>query len=315
MKLSHSIFFIAASLSTLVLAPIASAFPNGSQSLVLKKVSSSGLIQKVSEGFSSQPELLPSTVTGAWDSTFMILLDEPTKYVYGTAFLVKKDVGRVSTVLYFLTNRHVIADYCEANKICPNAFLAQKANMVHQSDGLHLESLSGVFKDVEVVSLSKNPDLALLRVSVPADAKNLPEPLRISPTCEMKIGERLFTIGFSDPFYRTYPGSLPIADQKSIFKRWSKGIFTGYTKSDDRNDENTNHWIGTSVDGLEGGSGGPVLNENGQVVGAIKNLASLRSNQYRYDGNENADHLDWQSNAVECRYLSKFISDSIESKY
>ena len=266
------------------------------------------------EGFNAHSRELPSKVAKAWASTFLFISEDLSSYQMGTAFLVKKEVKADSTILYFLTSRHVITPFCKDQDVCFNANLAQNASLIHQNDGLHLQSLDGVVVDgVEVLALSKNPDLALLRAAVPTGKYNLPDSLKISDSCALQEGETLFSIGFADPACRTNSDRLPIADQNLILKRWSQGIFTGYVKSDDNNDENTNIWASTSVDMLSGGSGSPLLNEDGLVVGVIKNSASHATNQYRYDGNENPGHFDWQSNAVPCAYLSQFIHDGINA--
>ncbi|MGZ3805461.1 MAG: S1 family peptidase [Pseudobdellovibrionaceae bacterium] len=264
------------------------------------------------EGFYTSADPMPPAVSKAWSSVFFVLINEPTIYRMGTAFLVRKIVDSKVTDLYFLTNLHVIKQACPTSGLCQNASLAQDAHLIYQSDGLHLQSLDGVVLDqMSVVKVSVNPDLALLHVRASNNNNvQLPNSLPISPSCEMAVSGPLYTIGFSDPFDRRN-STIPIKNRDSIFKRWSHGIFTGYTKSDDNNNANTNLWSGTSVDALEGGSGGPLLDQSGKVVGVMKNSASTEANNYHYGGNEDPKGLDWQSNAVRCEYLEKFITDGI----
>jgi S1-C subfamily serine protease len=266
------------------------------------------ILAQAREGFESDTRSLPAPIAKAWKSTFLVFLNEPKIYRTGTAFLVKKEKLGNSTALYFLTNRHVFAGYCAKAGVCREAKLAGNANFIHQSDGLHLQTMEGpIFNNVEVLALSQNPDLALLRVMIWSNTPSIPEPLTISSTCNLSLGEPLFSMGFSDTFYRTYSKRVAIPDQNSIYKRWSIGLFTGYLNSDSNNDEKTNHWASSSVDTLSGGSGGPLLNEAGEVVGVVKNSASRSQNQYRYGGSENPKYLNWQTNAVRCEYLLPFV--------
>ncbi len=264
------------------------------------------------EGFNSSRAGLPNLVSAAWDSTFMILFDEPSTVHIGSSFLVgKRNSGGISH-LYFITNNHVVMGRCRDDGTCPSAVLAKTPRLTFKG-GFHSDLGKIVLKDFTVVHYSLNPDLALLRVSVPKLVAGRFRPLKLSSSCDLETAEPLYTIGFSNVTRRTFPQSLPIQDPALIYKRWSHGVFTGYKNSDALNNDQIQYWAGTSIDVLSGGSGGPVLNQNGEIVGVVKNSASTDNNGHRYDGNEEPGHLDWHSNAVKCELLKDFISDALSS--
>jgi S1-C subfamily serine protease len=262
----------------------------------------------VAEGFSSDPKLAPLVIQAAWSSTFLVLFDEPTSYHLGTAFLIqKKALANGSTDVYFITNQHVVQNNCTPNGVCPELTLNQRAQLAYEPGGLHLLSSDGLFKKITVVGRSENPDLALLKANVATQSDRLPEPLVVSKSCVVTVGEPLVTVGFPDTSVRTDPSSLPIDQKNMITKRWSQGVLTGSLKFDVYSNGSVNNLIGTTIDVVGGNSGGAVINRNGEVVGVIKGAVSVQKNNFRYDGNETPGALDWQSYAVRCEELKEFL--------
>lgn len=260
------------------------------------------------EGFNLKAEALMVPISKAWDSTFIVLGDKGNSYKVGTAFLVKKELHDNSTTLYFLTSEHFLRPFCAKKGLCKKTFLAQNADLLRDGKTTRLRSLQGlVFDQIELVQKSRNPDLALLKVSLSSQQRKFPDPIVISNSCFLQKGEPLYSIGFPDISVRNFPSLVAIENQESIRKRWSTGVFVRFNKSDFNDNSKTQRWAGTTVDALGGNSGGPLLNKYGEVVGVMKNSASTPENKLRYMGNENPEELSWQSNAVRCEYLAKFV--------
>lgn len=269
-------------------------------------------IMRVKEGFEAVPELLPNRVAKAWDSVFVLYTETASRIQYGTTFLVKTIMNDTDADLYFLTNAHVANDVC-LNEGCPNSVLKQNINLsVNTKNQLSDNEIRTiVLKNVSVVHALINPDLALLKVTVNKNFAAKLTQLPLSSSCSVQLRQSLYTIGFSDTSLRNDPHSKPIYNKNTIVKRWSEGVFTGYNKSNGQDPRGIQYWIGTSIDVLSGGSGGPILNEYGEVVGVIQQSASVSENKYVYDGNEKPDSLDWQSNGVRCEFLKDFIDRSV----
>lgn len=90
-----------------------------------------------------------------------------------------------------------------------------------------------------VLRASKTPNTPFLENRMPA-------PLKISKT-PLKIGDKVYTIGFPSVLSRICAGHLPIKNQNSIYKRGSEGIYVGRFKPDDNADANMHTWIGTTI--------------------------------------------------------------------
>jgi hypothetical protein len=178
--------------------------------------------------------------------------------------------------------------------------------MVEPKSGEILESRGFEFGNVQVLKKSANPDLALLKVIVPMNNQLfLPPPIKIIETCNQPSRQRLFSLGFSDTSLRNDPNSLPIENKEYVYKRWSEGIAVEEDKFNFKGVET--NLLTTTIDALSGGSGGPVLNERGELVAVMKASASIYENGYKYDGNEDPNALDLTSMAVSCQEVKTFL--------
>jgi hypothetical protein len=253
-----------------------------------------------SEGFDSSSERLPPLIKKAWDSTFLFLYSNENQYGIGTAFLTGLD----ENYLYFTTAYHVTRDRCERDNTCPKIQLFQMGSFDTVQDGklLFISGKGLTFDQVELYRQTMKPDYALLRVKIPSslDRSKLPKPMKIANST-LHIGDRIYTIGFPATPDRTCNKHIDIEDQSKILKRWSSGIYTGRLRSDDNHDQNTQIWLGATTDALAGNSGGPALNEFGEVIGLITRAAATNNNGYCYDGNEQPDLLSEHSYIVDLR--------------
>lgn len=265
-----------------------------------------------SEGFNPQVDMLPLTVQNAWQSTFMLLISRPPYTEIGTAFLIKKIIKGNSTDLYFLTNNHVIERFCPSKGTCSKAQLIESPDFEFEDGGTYLRSTSGiVWRDIEVAGVDSISDLALLHVSGTDEAQSQLKPLRISKSCDLNVGDPLYSIGFASTYLRIYPDRLRIANQSSVLKRWSGGLFIAARKINQNGNISTREWVATTVDFLPGDSGSELLNKDGMVIGVQTEGASTPQNKFRYTGDERANHLDLHSLAVKCSDLSTFIVSTL----
>jgi S1-C subfamily serine protease len=293
------------------IGPIGTRFLTASAMILTCAFVSWSMIANATEGFNKDMSTLPAAVGPAGNAVFMLLFKDAIDYDWGTAFLVEKKAGTDgSQELYFVTNAHVVRAICGGEKNCPALSLLSDGHL-EREDEFHLRlhpNRGQVFQDIEVVSLSENPDLALLKVTVPSAEAAPFSPLKVSRTCDLKFGEALYTIGFSDPSVRTASGHLDIVAPNSILKRWSQGIFI--TEVSLETGAQPRILSGLTIDALPGGSGGPLIDAKGLLVGIMNKSVGSRETNYRYAGNENADEVAAQSFAVSCRSLSEFLNQA-----
>lgn len=257
---------------------------------------------KAAEGFSTSLATAPKSVKDNWSKTFAILTDYPTIYDAGTASLVWKRKSASKWDLYFLTANHGVDAKCEGGKICPHTYLVRDLRGRSMNNKFTPDQLQGLFfEEVDVVDKSTNPDLALLHVIAPLSTANIPDPISLPTSCEISPNDKLFTVGFPAAAGRTNPLSAPIPNKDEIEKSWSHGVFVDKFHAGDG--DNIKLYFGTTIDALEGNSGGPVLNTDGTIVGVLVKISGDKDKGFRYDGNEDPKSLDWHSLSVRCEYL------------
>jgi len=261
------------------------------------------------EGFNELlPNATPSAVELNANAVFAFYSEDDNEMRIGSASLIKVTNKELVTELFFLTNEHVVRKDCPTDGPCKGINLFQQANIKKSSlFGSKLLSSKGFTgAEYEVIKRSLNPDLAIIKMIVPLDNTiSIPKPVKISPSCSNPTQRKVYTIGFSGTDLRTAAGSKPIPFNDYQHKRWSEGIEVSYHKEILENQEG--RYLSTTVDILPGGSGGPLLNEKGEMIGVMTATGSGRSNGYKYFGNEDPKNLDWTSLAVTCDLLREFI--------
>ena len=216
------------------------------------------------EGFSFHADQLPSAVRPAWNATYTFIGDPES--IHGTKVGTAWIAGVTKDSIYFVTNNHVVDDYCPMRGKCnSSATLVQDVNWPH-GEFLSLKGLSNVFRTVEVVGRVADPDLALLRVKIPKSMAK-PEALRIAESCDLVHGQYLYAIGFPGTMHRTAEGAKPIEDANILRKRWSSGRYVKYGYRLKNGAPESFLAALTTIDTLVGMSGRPILDEQGLVVG------------------------------------------------
>ena len=135
--------------------------------------------------------------------------------------------------------------------ISADGYFLTNYHVIEGSLKIELMTKSGV-KKARVVRIEPDVDLALLK-SEPGSYATLPFFQTASPT----LGEDIFTIGF------------PMPDIQGFSPKMTKGVISGLNGL---HDEDLKYQIDASIQ--PGNSGGPLVNNNGEIVGVI--VSSLR---------------------------------------
>lgn len=251
---------------------------------------------------------MPRILLESWDSVFMAVTNTSTVFSSGTSFIIHRKEKAHFDELFFMTNNHVLARECPGLGKCAPMSLMQRALVAYKDDRpvlVDLENESGLeYLEVEIFKRSTNPDMALIKVRIPKSAMT-PRPLKLARECAGASTGKLYTIGFSKTKERKYT-RVEIEAQDVNYKRWSEGISTGHKHMSDAV-EGTVHLEGTTIDILGGGSGGPVLNEKGELVGLMKAGYGSERDSFSYRGDETPGALEPHSFIVSCDELQKFL--------
>ena len=134
--------------------------------------------------------------------------------------------------------------------ITKDGYFLTNHHVVAGSHKIDLMTISGIIK-ARVVRIDPDVDIALLKAET-GTYETLPFFQTMSPT----LGEDIFTIGF------------PMPDIQGFSPKMTKGVISGLNGI---RDEDLQYQIDASIQ--PGNSGGPLVNNNGEVVGVI--VASL----------------------------------------
>lgn len=182
----------------------------------------------------------------------------------GQAQVVSTGTGFLCRSDLIATNYHVIRDGSRWEVAFPST---------QQSFGL------------ELVLSDKANDLAVLKLVPKEGEKSLAKPLRITDSTSARIGEELYTIGF------------PLGDLLGSGHKVATGVLSAAAGLED-----DPRMFQITVPTQPGNSGGPVLNEKGEVVGV---LASTLSVEYLY---KKQGHIPQNVNfAIKSDYLSMLL--------
>jgi serine protease Do len=128
-------------------------------------------------------------------------------------------------------------------------YLITSAHVVINADSVYIQNIKGDYFKVTTLYADKQTDVAILKIEDDRfqTIKNLPYSLQRSGT---DLGEDIFTLGF------------PRASSAEIvYNRGYLSATTGY------NGDTTTYQIAISAN--PGNSGGPVFNDNGEVIGIL----------------------------------------------
>jgi len=138
--------------------------------------------------------------------------------------------------------------------IGPNGFVLTSHHVIAGATRIACRTGDGVFHEATIARLSQLNDLALLRVDLrPAHY------LGFAPRGSLRPGQRVFTIGYGAINF------LGISEP-----RFTEGAVSALSGP-----EGEDSWMQISVPIQPGNSGGPVVNEAGQLVGIIAATAAM----------------------------------------
>lgn len=135
-----------------------------------------------------------------------------------------------------------------------DGWVVTAAHVVDEADVIELEFVDGTSSPAEIVTLSRTEDLALLK------AERLPKKATVATVGDsdaLKPGMRLFAIG------------APLGLTHTV----TAGVVSAL-RSDTRKGLHPSRLIQTDVAINQGNSGGPLFNEDGEVVGIASFIAS-----------------------------------------
>lgn len=139
--------------------------------------------------------------------------------------------------------------------IATNGYLVTNAHVVNGYENISIKDQYGRTLKATVIASDKKRDLALLKVS-----GNYPA-LHISQTDGVSKGQRVMTIGYPQP---TIQGSE---------SKVTDGVISSFTGLKDND-----NWFQISVPIQGGNSGGPLINEDGTVIGVV--VATLNAKKF-----------------------------------
>lgn len=268
-------------------------------------ISSTGLAE---EGFSQVRPERPQ-LAAVWDSTFLILENQPDEYFLGSASLVQDTQANGERLLYFLTAFHVLKGSCQLGLACNKTMLFQNPKVELNGESLaRLEkSNDGKFKSITLVKADPLHDLALLRVRTSVGAPT--RPISVVSSCSNLKGTQAFSFGFPSVGDRTNATAKPILQSAMNLKRWSYGTVVGFLTQDKTGSfyalgdmpPRIANFMALTNDDLEGNSGGPITNGNGQLIGVVKATTATENSGYAYDP-------DFNMIASRCEILKQFLA-------
>ena len=248
-----------------------------------------------SEGLFLLPSA-PPIVQKLAASVFTILAENAEHSWRGSAFVVGREPSGLE--MLFVTTAHTLPENCMSAGPCNSLRLYQDAQFDVKDDRIERVATSGRASRVDVVRLSVENDLALLRATFDAPLP-LAQALPISQACRFQSPLTAFAVGFPNVAIREST-AIAMENPDQIVKRWARGeLFAGLYEGA----------TPTSIDGLDGFSGAPVFDESGEVRGVYRGIRAEKESGFVYFDSPKADATadDHYATAVSCENLNAFL--------
>ena len=136
----------------------------------------------------------------------------------------------------------------------PNGTVATAAHVVEGALAISVAMLGSSFEGARVIKRSEKDDLALLKIK-----SSTPDYLHLVQSADVQAGDSVFTLGF------------PIIEWLGVEPKFTDGSVSAV-----HGPKGADHYMQITVPIQPGNSGGPLLNENGQVVGVVTATARVK---------------------------------------
>jgi S1-C subfamily serine protease len=248
-------------------------------------------LQLIAEGFLA--DKLPPAVRAIWPSVYAYVCESRAGTYTATAFLANKTSHGKLADYYFITAGHAIEE-CKS----PRRYLAENINQpLYESDGITAARPPQRLDGAELVYVDDAYDVAVVKVGASA-ALPIGNPLKVDGSCDKALHREIYAVGFPGVTKRR---SLRM---KREVKRWSQGEYVGLGRAEFRGVMST--YIASTLDSLPGNSGGPVVDEDGVLVGVVAKGAASEENNFRYDVDPQKWD-DWQTFLVPCDAVARIM--------
>jgi S1-C subfamily serine protease len=167
--------------------------------------------------------------------------------------------------------------------VSPDGYLATNNHVIEEAELIYVRLANGETLPAKIVSSTASNDLAILKV----DIENI-RYLSISSSNDVSLGDEVFTIGY------------PLANVLGVDPKYTEGVISAKSGL---GGEAIAYQITVPVQ--PGNSGGPLVNQQGEVVGVITSTASSIA-FFKKSGNF-PQNINW---AVKSDYLKLLIESA-----
>ena len=251
------------------------------------------------EGFDVSPSWLGQK--SAWEETFALTDDDPETPGITASVLVFKKVAGTRTYLGFLTSGHSLSNLLKKNKL-EQLSVSRNIRMINR-----LDLLDPVPGRIITFDVNMNYELGLFIMQIPTSRADAYTPVPFASNCFIGYGTKLQLYGFPGVFQRQIEKQKEkIQAPNLITKRSSEGFFTGENRYGQDQRYKGFPILGTTADAMPGNSGGPAINDAGEVIGILIGSRASPTNGNSYQGFEGRKILLSHSFVTGCRITKEF---------